>query len=128
MDLLADPPAFKLQDPAWPVYASLPGSRPAVCPAGGRSLISRESSVFGELDGAVIFPNVYLGKNSRVINSVIMTGAYIGPAAYVEQAIIGPGAVVENGCAIRGGTGKNSPVAIVGENTVRLPARMQVGG
>ncbi|MBP2628485.1 MAG: glgC 4 [Firmicutes bacterium] len=121
MDLLLSPPAFIIQEEAWPVYSTLPSclshQATKMAPA-NKSLISNKCSILGEIEGAVIFPDTYIDKLAIVKNSVVMPGARIGPGAYIEQAIIGPWAVVEKDCIVRGGIDQAVPIAIVGEKVV----------
>jgi len=121
MDLLLSPPAFVIQEEAWPVYSTLPSCVPhltATMAPANKSLISSGCSILGQIEGAVIFPGTYIDKKAIVKNSVVMPGARIGPGAYIEQAIIGPWAVVEKDCVVRGGMDRAVPIAIVGEKVV----------
>lgn len=121
MDLLLNPPAFVIQEEAWPVYSTLPPCLPhltATMASAHKSLISSGCSSRGQIEDAVIFPGTYIDKKAIVKNSVVMPGARIGPGAYVEYAIIGPWAVVEKDCIVRGGIDRAVPIAIVSEEVV----------
>jgi len=118
MDLLSSPPAFVIQEEAWPVYLSLPSYLPQTMVPMKKSLINSRYSIPGQVEGTIIFPGTQIDKRAVVKNSVVMPGARIGPGAYVEQAIIGPWAVVEKGCIVRGGMDHAAPIAVVGENVV----------
>lgn len=124
MDLLLNPPAFVIQEEAWPIYCTLPSCLPhitATMTPLKKSLISSQCSILGQIEGNVIFPGTYIDKRAIVKNSVVMPGAHIGSGAYVEQAIIGPGAVVEKDCIVRGGLDQAVPIAIVGEKVMVSP-------
>ena len=121
MDLISDPPAFDIEDMAWPIYSTLPISLPHITVSidhSKRSLISNGCSIFGQIDGSIIFTDSYIGKRAKVKNSVIMPGAYIGLDAHIENAIIGPRAIVENGCRVYGDLNQSLPIAIVGETAI----------
>jgi glucose-1-phosphate adenylyltransferase len=125
MDLLLSPPAFIIQEEVWPVYSTFPFSclphLTATMSSTNNSLISSRCSILGQIEGAVIFPNTYIDKRAIVKNSVIMSGARIGPGAYVEQAVIGPLAVVEKDCIVCGGMDPTVPIVIVGEKVMVSP-------
>lgn len=121
MDLLVSPPAFVIQEEAWPVYSTLPVYVPqltATIAHTDKSPIGSRCYNLGKIEGAIIFPDTYIDKKAIVKNSVVMPGACIGPGAYVEQAVIGPWAVVEKDCIVRGGVDQAVPIAIVGEKAV----------
>ncbi|BBB91095.1 MAG TPA: glucose-1-phosphate adenylyltransferase [Methylomusa anaerophila] len=127
MDLLANRPAFDLQEMDWPIYSTSPARLSDLRKTIGRyghSLISADSSVLGEVETSVIFHGTYIATGAQVKNSVIMPGAVIGPDAYIEKAMIGPGAVVRNGCVVCGGG--DTPVAVVGEKAVAFPAKRRL--
>jgi len=48
----------------------------------------------------VIFDNVRVGENSRILNSVIMPGVQIGKNALISNAIIGEGAIIKDGAVV----------------------------
>lgn len=75
MDLISDPPAFDIEDMAWPIYSTLPISLPHIMVSidhSKRSLISDGSSIFGQIDGSIIFTDSYIGKRAKVKSSVII--------------------------------------------------------
>lgn len=114
MDLVADPPIFKIYDMNWPIYTTLTDLPLPVTVVNGKdkSIISENCLIRGEIENSIIFPGTFIGNTATIKKSVIMPGAYVGSSAYVEKAIIGPGAVVENGRAVIGGD--KGSIAVVG--------------
>ena len=55
------------------------------------SFLSAGVEVEGTVEGSVIFPNVVIRRNARVVNSVIMNHNRIGANAVVQNAILFPG-------------------------------------
>ncbi|MCL2486554.1 MAG: glucose-1-phosphate adenylyltransferase, partial [Oscillospiraceae bacterium] len=103
MDLLDPSVSLDLSDHDWRIYTRNPIMPPqyvsdtAVCQ---NSLVAEGCVIEGDLEFAVIFSGVRVGKGATVNSSIIMPGAVIGEGAVVqyaivaENAVIGPGAVV----------------------------------
>lgn len=118
MDLLTGACSFDTYDRIWPIHSTLTD---LPCPISvtnqsGKSIISENCFMRGEIENSIIFPGVYIGKMAKIKNSIIMPGAYIGHNAYIERAIIGPGAAVENGSAVFSASKKS--ITVVAQNTV----------
>ena len=108
MDLLTDSPGVDFQDGDWRII--------------GRSdvrLVRHETShlddayisdslvaegcvIKGTVSKSVISTDVEVGKDARIIDSVIMPGARIGKGAVVLKAIVGAGATVDDYTAVGG--------------------------
>ena len=70
----------------------------------------------GELEHAVLFRDVKIEEDAKVIDSVIMQGSKICKGAYVENAIIDKNVTVTEGTHLIGA--KNSPVIIKKGETI----------
>jgi len=64
------------------------------------ALISDGCKILGEVDTTVIFPEVFVEKNTRIKESVIMPKVRIGENVLIEKTIIGEGTIVEDGVKI----------------------------
>lgn len=64
----------------------------------------------GELDKSVIFRNVKIEENAKVISSIVMQGTKIGKGAYIEHAIIDKDAVINDGIILVGAP--NNPIIV----------------
>jgi glucose-1-phosphate adenylyltransferase len=62
-----------------------------------RALISDGCKILGEVDTTVIFPEVFVGEQTRIIESVIMPKVRIGENVLIEKTIIGEGTIIEDG-------------------------------
>ncbi len=61
------------------------------------ALISDGCKILGEVDTTVIFPQVFVGKKTRIKESVIMPRVQIGEGVLIEKTIIGEGCIIEDG-------------------------------
>lgn len=105
MDLLSDPPAIELNDPAWRIYSRNPVMPPHFVGEKATifsSLVTEGSAVYGFVEHSVLFSGVQIGENARVVDSVIFPGAVIGEGARIYKAIIGENAQVGSGAVIGG--------------------------
>lgn len=114
MDLLNDDNELNIHDNSWKVYSVNP-IRPAqyVGPQANinNSIVVEGCVVFGEVKNSVLFHGVYIGKNSKIIDSVVLPNTKIGDNVTIEKAIIGSDAVVRKGCSI----GDSSKITLIGE-------------
>lgn len=113
MDLLSKKNDLDLQDDSWKIY-SVNYSSPAQYIGEGskikNSLVVEGCCIEGNVDNSVIFQGVKIGKNSTVINSVIMPNVVIEDNVVIDKAIIASDAFVASGVEI--GDGKN--VSVIG--------------
>jgi len=61
-----------------------------------------------------LFPGVYVGRGTKVIDTVVMPKVLIGDNVTIERSIIGLESVIENGCRIGNSTTKS--ISLVGEH------------
>lgn len=128
MDLLSDHPELDLYDRDWPIYSVNPTQPPNYIASNAkirRSLINEGCVILGEVENAVIFPGVFIGKNAKVRNSVIMPNVKIGTNVCIEKAIIGENTRIRKhsfiGCNdlgdfYYGGDPSTGKITVVGEN------------
>ncbi|MGL5149756.1 MAG: glucose-1-phosphate adenylyltransferase [Clostridium sp.] len=113
MDLLKDDNELNLYDEEWRIYSVNP-VRPAQY-IGAKanvtnSLIVEGCTVHGQVENSILFQGVYVGKNTIIKDSVIMTNAKIGDNVVIEKAIVGSDVVVQKESVICG----EEEIAVVG--------------
>lgn len=117
MDLLSENNKLNLYDEAWKIYSvneSSPAQYIGEEAIVKSSLIVEGCKIYGEINSSVVFQDVRIGKNSVVIDSVIMPNVKIADNVVINKAIIGSNTVVKEGCIV--GDGKE--VAVVGANEI----------
>lgn len=113
MDLLREDNELNMYDKNWRIYSEN-HVRPAqyIGPnAEVRNSLSVDGcEIYGEVNNSVLFSGAIIGKNSKIINSVIMPDTKIGDNVIINKAIIGSNVVVRRDCII--GDGKK--VTVIG--------------
>lgn len=74
------------------------------------SLAGSGAILNGEVRSSILFRKIYTGESSRIENSIVMDGCYIGNNCVVENAILDKEVVLSDGKEIKGEPG--SPVII----------------
>ncbi|MCT4563148.1 MAG: glucose-1-phosphate adenylyltransferase [Maledivibacter sp.] len=113
MDLLSEDNKLNLYDRSWRIYSQNPTSPPHYISNTGSvksSLLNEGCVVHGEVQNSVLFPGVFIGKNSRVVDSVIMPNTRIEDHVIVKRAIVMSEVTVRQGSSI---INKNSNEIIV---------------
>lgn len=73
------------------VYSKVEDLPPAKYNAGSsvkNSLVSSGCIINGQVEGSVLFKQVYVGNNCKIKNSIILNDAYIGDNTYIENCIV----------------------------------------
>ena len=124
MDLLAEESELNMNDPSWRIYSSNPPRPPHYTAATAKvnsSIISEGCLVYGKVKNSVIFPDVYIGKDACITNSVVMTGVYIEDNVVIDKAIIGRKAVLKEGAKVAVLGQDNHKIIVVAAET-SIPA------
>lgn len=103
MELLEENPPLDLFDPSWRIYSRSSDRPPHFIAPGAkvkRSLINQGCLLFGEVENAILFSGVEIGKKSRIRDSIIMADVKIGEGVQIERAIIGERTTIGNHCQI----------------------------
>jgi glucose-1-phosphate adenylyltransferase len=109
MDLISPMPIFNLYNSEWPIYTRQSISPPAKFVRGeGNTVGSALDSIVasgcvisgGIVEGSVLSNDVFVGRSSRVLDSVLMDKVNIGEGAVVKRAIIDKNVKVPAGAAI----------------------------
>lgn len=138
MDLIKRVPEFNLFDPAWRIYTPNP-VQPAhyVGPNGcvKTSIIAEGCMIYGTVKNSVLFPGVYVGADTVIEDSIVMSNSYIESGTIITKSIIGE--KVNVGANVKIGIGEeipneykpsiyNSGITVVGERAT-IPANAQIG-
>ncbi|MDT8719500.1 glucose-1-phosphate adenylyltransferase [Clostridium sp. 19966] len=114
MDLIKDDNELDIHDNNWKIYSANP-IRPAQYIGTDAkvetALVVEGCFVLGEVKNSVLFHGVYVGKNSRIIDSVVMPNSKIGDNVVIEKAIIGSNCIIRKDCKI----GSPSKITLIGQ-------------
>ncbi|MBE6053489.1 MAG: glucose-1-phosphate adenylyltransferase [Clostridium sartagoforme] len=103
MDLLKLDNKLNLYDREWKIYSENQ-ARPAHYIGENakivNSLIVEGCIINGKVENSILSQGVYVGKNTVIVDSVIMPNVQIGDNVRIEKAIIGNNAIINHGCYI----------------------------
>lgn len=103
MDLLSAVPQLDLFDSSWKILSrdfSLPAQFIAPGARINNSLVSEGCHVAGIVENSILFTGVFIGKGSRVINSIVLPNTLIRKNVIVQNALIGEDAVIHEGLTV----------------------------
>lgn len=83
----------------WKIYTEDTLSKPQIIGEEAsikHSLVTQGCIVNGEVEGSVLFNNVYIGEGAKVVDSVLMPGVLVEEGAQIYKAIIDEGVVVKS--------------------------------
>jgi glucose-1-phosphate adenylyltransferase len=143
MDLLADEPGLRLDDPTWPILTRGVQLSPARIHASARiddSLISAGSTVRGRVVRSVLGPGVVVEEGATVRHSVLLSGCAVEAGATVDGAILDDRVRIGRGARVGEGRGSgdgpetdrsDEDIAVVGRRAriaegIRVPAGARV--
>lgn len=130
MDLISDSSELDIYDSNWKIYSENSTQPPHYAGPDASvkcSLINEGCVVFGEVENSILFQGVYVGKNVKIKNSLIMPGARIMDNATLDRVIVGEGSIVREGVKLIGGKEhkqtenydvSDTGIIVIGENTV----------
>ncbi len=138
LDLTRPNPKLDLRNRNWIIYTHSQEMPPAYVSKNSRvimSVVSEGSEIFGNVENSVIFQGVYVGKNTFVKDSIIMSNVVIGENCVIENSIISENCIVKNN--VKMGVGENvvnkifpkyynTGITVIGESTV-IPSDTRIG-
>ena len=138
MELIDLIPEFNLYEEYWKIYTKCDTIEPQYIAPGAtveRSIIGEASEIYGTVMNSVIGPNVCIGKDTVIRDSIIMKDSVIGTNCTIDKSIIAENCRVGNGCVL--GAGEEAPnewnesvysfgLATVGEDSV-IPEGVTIG-
>ena len=83
----------------WKIYTEDTLSKPQMIGEAAsikNSMITQGCVVNGEVDGSVLFNNVYVGEGAKVVDYVLMPGVLVEEGAEVYKAIVDEGVVIKS--------------------------------
>lgn len=113
MDLLIEDNNLCLHDEEWKIYSVNPSSPAQYIGANAEiknSLVDEGCFIQGEISNSVIFQGVHVGKNSIIIDSVIMPNVKIGDNVVINKAIVGSDAIIRRESRV----GSGEEIEVVG--------------
>lgn len=135
MDILDPESGLNLDDKEWRIFARNSAEPPQFVSADAvikNSVVSEGTFVQGEIKNSVISYGCTLGKNCRIVDSILMPGAVVEDDAVVEYAIVGWDAKVGKGAHVGAINAPHASgeweIAVVGpEVTVKAGAVIKAG-
>jgi glucose-1-phosphate adenylyltransferase len=112
MDIIDIPPKFDITDEKWSIYSRNTGLAAQYIGENAvikQSTITQGCEIYGTVEHSVVFSNVHVGENSKVMDSVVMPDVHIGDNVTIKNAVIGSGAVIEDNAVIGINEDANSP-------------------
>ncbi len=103
MDLLAEPPAFELRDPAWRIYSRNPVKPPHFIAKGAtvsNCCVTEGCNVYGTVKHSILFEGVTVEKGAVVEDSIVFPGTVIKENAVVKKAVVGESTIVGENAVI----------------------------
>lgn len=83
----------------WKIYTEDTLSKPQIIGEEAsikHSLITQGCIVNGDVEGSVLFNNVYIGEGAKVVDSVLMPGVLVEEGAEIYKAIVDEGVVIKS--------------------------------
>ncbi|MDR0286095.1 MAG: glucose-1-phosphate adenylyltransferase [Clostridiales bacterium] len=117
MDCVRVDNELKLFDNSWKLYtetgvwpAQYVGSEAKV----SNAVISEGCVILGEIINSIIFPGVYISKNTKIMNSIIMQDCKIGENVLIDKSIL-----MENVTVMRNNViGNSVDITVIDDNKV----------
>ncbi|MFX4272596.1 glucose-1-phosphate adenylyltransferase [Propionibacteriaceae bacterium Y1685] len=104
MDLVSVDPVFNLYNDEWPIWthqAQKPGAKFVLEGRARDSIVSAGCIISGGyVEDSVVSPSVRIEKGADVDESVLLSGAKVGPGAVIKRAILDKNVVVEAGARL----------------------------
>lgn len=121
MDLLGDPPAFDLSDPAFKVYSRNEPLPPSYIGESGRfvnSVMTTGCEIYGTVVNSVIGEGVTVMDGAVIENSVIMQGAVIGKNVKINYGMVDENVVIGDSAIIGDAQSDKTRITLIGRDTV----------
>lgn len=112
MDLLDENNELNMFDRDWRIYSPQEAYPPQFIGAQAKidnSMVVEGCEIEGEVVNSVIFAGVKIGKNTRVVNSVVMENTVLEDNVIINKAILGSNVVIRNHTVI----GDGEEVAVI---------------
>ena len=117
MDLLDPECELDMSDSSWKIYTEDVTALPQYIGADAvvkNAYITQGCQVKGEVTGSVLFTNAKVGKDAKVIDTVLMPGAVVEDGAVVTRALIADGVKIGKGAVV--GSADSSEILLVAKD------------
>ncbi len=117
MDLLDENCELDMNDSSWKIYTEDVTTPPHYVSADAvvkNAYISQGCQIKGEVTGSVLFTNAKVGKDAKVIDTVLMPGVVVEDGAVVTRALIADGVKVGKGAVV--GSADSSEILLVAKD------------
>lgn len=118
MEVLDQEHPLQLRDKGWPIFSRNTVTTPQFLSQESvveNAMICDGCIIRGSIQNSLLSPNVLVGKDSKINNSIIMKGSSIGENVRIEYAILGEDAVVSDGSEV---IGTPDNIAVIGYEEV----------
>lgn len=110
MDLLDADCELDMGDPSWKIYTEDVTTLPHYISADAvvkNAYIAQGCNIKGEVTGSVLFTNSKVGKDAKVIDSVLMPGCVIEDGAVVTRVLVADGVKIGKGAVVGSADAEN---------------------
>ncbi|MGH2114992.1 glucose-1-phosphate adenylyltransferase [Aerococcus urinaeequi] len=118
MEVLDQEHPLQIRDKGWPIFSRNTITTPQFLSTESvveNAMICDGCIIRGSIKNSILSPNVLVGKDSIIANSIIMKGSSIGENVKIEYAILGEDAVVSDGSEV---IGTPDNIAVIGYEEV----------
>ena len=120
MSFLDEKPEFDIFNSDIKIFSNLEALPPHFVGEEGKvvdSIVCNGCMIYGEVNHSILSTNVYIGKNAKIIDSILLPGARVKEGAILNRAIIGENTTIESNVKL-GSSNKKEEIALVGDNEV----------
>ena len=103
MDLLDENCELDLNNSSWKIYTEDVTALPQYIGADAsirNAYISQGCQIKGEVTGSVLFTNAKVGKDAKIIDTVLMPGVVVEDGAVVTRALVADGVTIGKGAVV----------------------------
>lgn len=121
MDLLGDEPEFNIFDKTWKIYSRNEPYPPQFICEGSKienSLLTVGCYIEGEIKNSLISENVRIGKNAKVIDSILFDNVIVEDGAIVEYSIIAENVRIERNAKVGASRHETNKITVLGSDVV----------
>ncbi len=118
MDLLDENCELDMGDSSWKIYTEDITTLPHYVSADAvvkHAYIAQGCNIQGEVKNSVLFTNSKVGKNAKIIDSVLMPGCVVEDDAVVTRALVADGVKIGKG-AVVGDANPESKIALIAKD------------
>lgn len=110
MDLLDADCELNLNDSSWKIYTEDVTTLPHYISADAvvkNAYISQGCTIKGEVNGSVLFTSAKVGKDAKIIDTVLMPGVVVEDGAVIHRALVADGVKIGKGAVVGSADSEN---------------------